>query len=260
LIILLRTCGGLGNQIFQLFFARLIAEKYNTSCIFHYHESNYSRVTSWEYPKIFDLLPCDYFEKLILKLRLPQILYRLGFNTNEYFKIGPYLILDGYFQNYESYKIFDHESINTQLKVLKKELQHRTNPFKKGLNIYHFRLGDFFYSEESQQKFVLNEIDSLLPGSTIISNRDDLFLGDRNLINRLNKKNANYLVTKEMTSIDLICLFSCFRVVYSNGSTLAFWASLLFNTKYMILGTNKELSPHEHKLLLFRDFIYLKNQ
>lgn len=252
--ILLRSCGGLGNQIFQLAYARLLASKYKVRTIAHYHEANYTRVADWEYPKVDDLVLPNFFEKFILKLRLPKILYRIGIVSNEYIKFGNYLILDGYFQDHNSYKSFSKSDLNVQLERIRIELIGKQDyPIDEENVIFHFRLGDFFRSEEGQAEFVVNSLPLLPNCATLISNRDDFLTSNNAIKNIFKSKLINYIVTDNYKAIELIRLFSNYKVIYSNGSTLALWASILSNSDYHIISNTGDYSLHEKKMINFKN-------
>jgi len=238
--ILFRSCGGLGNQIFQLYFTRLLASKLSIAEIVHYHEANYSRIAHWEYPIAEEFSQPNFFEKLLLKLRLPQIIFRLGLSANEYLKLGNYVIIDGYFQSLDDYQKFDRSSVVIQLKCLQKDLLPSNYKYtNREKTILHFRLGDFFKDTQQQIQFIETVIYQLEPGTDVISNRDDLFLEHPKYIQILHSRYSSYVHTEELSSLELFKLFSNYNKIISNGSTLALWASILSNAEfYLSLGSN----------------------
>ncbi len=242
--ILFRSCGGIGNQIFQILFVRLLAEKYNLNKIAHYHESNYERVANWEYPSNNIFVKPNYIEKLILKFRLPQLFYRLGISNKEYFNFFGTVIVDGYFQNYIYYKIFNNIMLCQQIDLIRIELGIFQS--KKEKSLYHLRLGDFFKNTDEEIKFVINFLNATKPEISIISNNDKLFNDNNEIKLLVTSKNIKYINTSSYTSIELIKLFGIYNEVYSNGSSLAFISSILCNTSIK-KNTSIKLNSYQEK-------------
>jgi hypothetical protein len=241
--ILFRSCGGLGNQIFQILFVRLLAEKFNLNKIAHYHESNYERVAHWEYPSNNIFVKPNFIEKLILKFRLPQLFYRLGI-SDKYINFFGTVIVDGYFQNYTYYKIFNNQLLRQQIDLIRIELGIFHS--KKEKTLYHLRLGDFFKNTEEEIKFVINFLNATKPEISIISNNDMLFNDNNEIKLLVTSKNINYINTSFFTSIELIKLFGIYNEVYSNGSSLAFISSILCNT-CIKKNPSIKLNPYQEK-------------
>lgn len=225
--VLFRSCGGLGNQIFQLFFTRLLANKYNIKNIVHYHESNYERVAHWEYPSKQLFLAPKLIEYLILKLRLPKILFKLGIIEHEYIKLYKYYIVDGYFQNQKDYVIFPRISISKNLILLKKDLILLKSQKQENKILYHFRLGDFFNSNVEEIIFIEKTLLNIEPNSNLISNKDDYFINYNLFFDIIKEKKINLIKTSKMNSIELFNLFLNHQLIVSNGSSLAFSAAIL---------------------------------
>jgi hypothetical protein len=242
--ILFRSCGGLGNQIFQILFVRLLAEKYNSNKIVHYHESNYDRVANWEYPSNELFFKPNNIEKLILKFRLPKLFYRIGITKNEYINFFGTVIVDGYFQNYISYKTFDNKLLSQKIDLIKFELG--VFDYKKKNSLYHLRLGDFFKNTCEEIEFVINFLNATKPEISIISNNDKLFNDNNEIKLLITSKNIKYINTSFFTSIELIKLFGIYNEVYSNGSSLAFISSILCNTSIK-KNPSIKLNPYQEK-------------
>lgn len=226
--ILFRSCGGIGNQIFQILFVRLLASKYNLNKIVHYHESNYERIAHWEYPTNELFVKPNYIEMIILKFRLPQLFYRLGISKREYFNFFGTIIVDGYFQNYLYYKIFDNKLLSQQIDLIRLELG--IFDCKKEDSLYHLRLGDFFENTDEEIEFVINFLNATRSEISIISNNDKLFNENNEIKLLVTSKKIKYINTSFYTSIELIKLFGTYNDVYSNGSSLAFISAILCNT------------------------------
>jgi len=227
--ILWRSAGGMGNQIFQLLFVRLISKFYGDVKIFHTHKANYERICSWEYPiSIPFARPC-FFEILLISLRIPKILYRLGLIKREWIKLFGYLIIDGYFLEKNDYLKFDFLDIKQELNRLRKEL--KLNPTKNQDSIFHLRLGDFFNNFEEEINFVLSFIRGAQEFVSVISNNDQLFIINKEIQDLVKQRNILYLVTGNYSSLELLQLFCDYKTIYSNGSTLSCMASILSDSE-----------------------------
>jgi len=168
-----------------------------------------------------------------LKIRIPKILERINISKSGKIVFFNRHILDNYFQEKLFYSEFDKNEIVRQISILKNEFfsifnENERQNFNK-LNLYHFRLGDFFSSEFDQINFIKNNLKNIPENTVVISNRDDLFH-----INYFHQKNITYLNTSSFSSIQMLFLFTKFQNIISNGSTLAFWGSLFGNSTFQI--------------------------
>ena len=80
--------------------------------------------------------------------------------------------------------------------------------------------------------------DSILPGSHIITDNEDLFKIEL-VKDIINKKNLTILETDGFDPANIIKLMSQYREIDSNNSTLALWASIIGGVKLSI--TDPEL-------------------
>lgn len=225
--------GGLGNQLFQLLYARLYANKYNINKIYFYHNKNYKRIADYELTFLKDIKPALFIDRFLLKIRIPKILERINISKSGKIVFFNRHILDNYFQEKLFYSEFDKREIIRQITILKNEFFSIFNEndyqYYNKLNLYHFRLGDFFSSEFDQINFIKNNLKNIPENTVVISNRDDLFY-----INYFHQKNITYLNTSSFSSIQMLFLFTQFQNIISNGSTLAFWGSVLGNSTFQI--------------------------
>lgn len=225
--------GGLGNQLFQVFYAKLYAKKYNIDKIYFSHNKNYKRIADYELEFLKDIKPAKFIDRCLLKIRIPKILDRINLSKSGKIILFNKHILDNYFQDNLFYLEFGKNEILTEISILKTDFFSSFNKidFNKynKLNIYHFRLGDFFKSESDEINFIKDSIENIPENTVVISNRDDLFS-----TNYFFKNNIIYLDTSAFSSIEMLLLFSQFENIISNGSTLAFWGSVLGNTSFQV--------------------------
>ena len=222
-MIILRTHGGLGNQIFQVLYARLYSDQNGTE-LGEVHDSSYNH----HFPRSLELIKrnaeLSYFQRFISSLRLPKLLNRIGFYKVETFSVFGSTFLDGYFQTTTQYRSFDSKKITRELIRIRDELKIQNTKKKKLL--IHLRLGDFFESVEEAKKFALTRLLELPLGATIITNQENL-LADPELKSLLDIADCKVLTTVGFTSEEVIRLMSSFETIITNDSTLTFWAAVL---------------------------------
>jgi len=224
LTILLRTCGGIGNQLFQSNFAILLADKYKSSNIYHLHSENYERVAQWELD-ILNFRSARGLYLLLLLLRLPRLMTYFKISNKEYVRIGSLIILDGYFLEKSNYELFCSQDIEQSIQYWRRIFDIKKN--KNGKTLLHIRLGDFFVSNKERELFLNFTFDQVEKEVDIISNDEDLVL--ECLRNKYYNKAelCKILSTTNLSSIELLRFVSQYENICYNGSTLLFWGSIL---------------------------------
>lgn len=222
--VVVRTHGGLGNQIFQIFFARLYAQTLDTDYA-ELHDTNYKH----KFDRSLEIHPAPAAitkrQHLISDLRIPKLLLRLHLRETEKITVFSDTFLDGYFQGASDYKSFPDALIEAQIRGLRKELNIRCSDSNQS-TLYHIRLGDFFTNHQDAKAHALNRIEELKPESTIISNQEEIFLEDF-VQDKLRGKGCMLHSTAGYTSEDVLRLMSKYGRIVTNNSTLALWASVL---------------------------------
>ena len=222
--VIVRTHGGLGNQIFQIFFARLYAQALETDYV-ELHDNNYKH----KFARSSEIRPtfttATKRQKFISDLRIPKLLLRSHLYKTEKTTIFGDTFLDGYFQQASDYLPFSDAHINAQIEVLRKEL-HIEHDNLNSCTLYHLRLGDFFLNNKEAKAHTLERLEELEPGSVIISNQEEIFR-ENTIQDKLRDKDCILHSTAGYTSEDTIRLMSKYRKIVTNNSTLAFWASIL---------------------------------
>jgi len=225
--------GGLGNQLFQVFFALLYAKG---QAVKYYHDDRYYHGFKSEIPDNEYLVKCNAYEGLLLGLRIPKILKKINKNNSEYLKLLFFNLIDGYFQCVSDYEDYTKdEIIITKHKI--KSIFGEWPDVKYRVPLYHLRLGDFFKTENEQIEYVYGRLKEIPVNSALISNRDDIFKS-HNLYPFCEEYGLKYYETGGFTSMELIKFMSCFEKINSNGSTLAFWAGYLGDC-HVCLNNNK---------------------
>ncbi len=237
--ILLRTCGGVGNQLFQSNFALLIASRSNNAKIFHLHSTNYKRVAKWELD-FFNFLPARNFHFLIILLRLPRLLVYLKIRKKEFIRIGNFVIVDGYFLEKSNYDGFSKNEIEGCIDYLRRFIGVKRS--KKARTLLHLRLGDFFNSYQ-EKEFYLRHIFSQIDDKVdLITNEEDFLIDIFNNIFESKFEMFKLLSTASLSSIEILELATEYDIIWYNGSTLLFWSSVL-GSSALVWNTNL---PNKH--------------
>jgi hypothetical protein len=152
----IRLCGGLGNQIFQLGAALLLTSKGSNGLIIldDYALSTYKVCREFELSKFIDLSKSDIqviLKRLVItRLRIPKIFsFRYpvslfvndnNFQSNIDSNGSRYRLLDGYFQTLRQQ---DFEDISALLKPLLLDKFLKLNQSESDTCVVHIRGGDF---------------------------------------------------------------------------------------------------------------------
>lgn len=221
--IILRTHGGLGNQLFQVLFSRLFSERYHATLV-SIHETRYKHKFQMVSELKINNEPLNSLERLFSLLRLPKILYRFGLNKSEIVSLFGNSYLDGYFQDVSCFNIFDDKSITRELELLRYELKIDSQP--KSGTLVHFRLGDFFVDNDSAIKHVNERIKNVEDGSVLITNKEEIFELSE-IKETLKRKLCTLHSTKDFDAIEVLRLMASYEKIEANDSTMVFWASVL---------------------------------
>lgn len=230
--VVVRTHGGLGNQIFQLLYARLTAGNGALRLI---HDENYPHAFPLSAP-FAEVMGPNVVGRLVSALRIPKLLERLFGHDSGVIRIGSILFLDGYFQHPSFYGKFSSNCLARELHKLALEFGVEASEASSG-ELHHIRLGDFFANEEVQRDYLIQRLAPLPSGAKIITNREKLVaevIGDK----RLGRENLAIVPTSGMPAEEVLRLMSSYTTIVSNDSTLAFWAACLADRKLVMPSEN----------------------
>ena len=219
---IVRVHGGLGNQIFQVFYARLYAEKYGLTLKEVYDGSYYHGFQ--RSPTLSAAPKPTKLEKFICDLRIPKLLKKAHLASERPYRFFGSAYLDAYFQTVTSYAEFGDAEIQDNLRSLASELGIR--PASNDQVLLHIRLGDFFKTQESARDHAVSRVRSADKNSAIMTNDESVF-EDPVLLSLLAEKNCKIISTKSLEAADVLRLMGTFRRINANDSTLVFWASVL---------------------------------
>ena len=219
--VIVRTHGGLGNQIFQLFYARLFASQ-NRALLFEVHDLRYP--LAFRRSEELSQNPAPHgVRKILSSLRLPKIMDRLKKGRN-HVRIFDTVYLDGYFQRKEDYVAFSDKMIRDELLRLRSELGISSTPTRD--HGVHLRMGDFFTTEATLMEHLTVRLARMRVGADIITN-EETRLATPAVRAALAAVGAQVIPTGNMSAEDVLRTLATFKEVDGNDSTLLFWASVL---------------------------------
>ena len=228
----IRTHGGLGNQIFQVFYA-LVRHGENLTLS---HDSRYPHGFQLaSYFESYFLGPITILEILICRLRIVKLIEKVSSRSPE-IKLGDTFILDGYFQKMGLYQPFTSDKLSFGLNRLKDILQVNGQPEKNML--CHIRLADFYYTDIERIQAARKRLSVLADETDFISSDDTLIFNDEACQCIIRDKSLIHVHTMGFSAEKIFRLMSEYKTVESNNSTLAFWAAVLNNSELIVDDVN----------------------
>lgn len=228
---ILRTHGGLGNQIFQVLYGRLYAAKHQAT-VLEIYDARYRQ----PFPRSTELArfpACtSRVARALSALRIPKVLRRVGISRQERVRLGETVLLDGYFQSVAAYQEFSPAEVAHNIEVLRGELRTSRAHVSSGV-LYHVRLGDFFVSLQNARKHAASRVKAMLPHSTIVTNQEELF-AEPALRTMLEAKRCIVRPTKGLSAESVLRVMSEYEEIVANDSTLSLWAAILGHSKISI--------------------------
>lgn len=220
---ILRTHGGLGNQLFQVLYGRLYAGECRME-LCELHDARYAHAFSRSAAICQSNAPPLRLERAISALRLPKVRQRLTGGGDRPLSVLGAVYLDGYFQEASSYSQFGGEAIGKCLRQLATELEIHGTPTNPRL--VHIRLGDFFRTRELAREHAMTRLRNVERSSVVMTNDEEL-LADAEIAKLMSSKDCRLLSTRALTPEQVLREMASFRRIDANGSTMVFWACVL---------------------------------
>lgn len=220
--LILRTHGGLGNQLFQILYGRLFADCHDL-ILKEVHDLHYYHA----FPRSGELVQGDSpssWQRLVSAARVPKILHRLIGLPEAPWQLGRSTYLDAYFQNAEDYEQYPADAIERHLQRLADELG--IGPANKDLCLVHLRLGDFFTNRSAAKAHVFDRLKNLPVGARVMTN-DELLLLEPDVVEAMGARGAELVSTKGMKAEEVLRTMAQYAYIDANDSTLTFWSSVL---------------------------------
>jgi hypothetical protein len=261
-MLIVRLAGGLGNQIFQLGAALLLAKKSGIKKIYIDDSAlgNYDAKRENELLNFFDFSRLDFdveFRNLsFVKLRIPKVLplnvSKFPFVSDKNFQTilnspnKSFMLLDGYFQKCLTQNNFDEE-----IQLLKK-ICITSVIEKKSDCVIHIRGGDFVklgWNSVTPKEYYFKAIETM----KLKYNQNKFYIVTDDRIyskNILEEINIDYEFLGNSMQEDFH-LIGSFKYRILSSSTFALWASALGNNEDSIVIAPKDWIPnHERKIYL----------
>jgi hypothetical protein len=228
ILVVARTHGGLGNQLFQVLYSRLVAASVTGSRLLIIHDQNYPH--AFALSSVFKEGGEPPFPAgLVSRIRMPKILERIGISRSGRFSIGGVVYIDGYFQNVDDYCDWSNLELASQLEQLRVALEIKPGNPDQGI-LHHIRLGDFFTTEAAEIQHLEERLSTLPDGCSVMSNREELIKGSV-LGDTLRSKRIQVVPSGGDSAETVITKMSRYGEIVTNNSTLAFWAACLGDRK-----------------------------
>ena len=225
--VVVRTHGGLGNQLFQIFQALCCVELAGGAALKIVHDRNYAHSFEID-PNLLALGDnLSTWERFISACRIPKICKKVFKIKCERMRIGKTLFLDGYFQDSGCLVNVPDHVLRGGVRCLREAFNVSTAQTEGHANLRHIRLGDFFESLEEERSAAVEIIESIKIPCDIITNRESI-------VSELIQDRAPHLPaitlvsTRNMSSSALMKLMGRYEAIASNNSTIAVWSSILY--------------------------------
>lgn len=220
--IVVRTHGGLGNQLFQIAYARLLAARMCRPII-RLHDDRYpNRPRASSAFRSLGEAPGPTV-RVISALRLPKVLQRVRHRTRERVDLG-HVFLDGYFQNTTDYEPFSDRELHQVADQFRAEFAIARHT--RSALLEHIRLGDFFREDVERLEHLLARLESVTDGATVISD-SEILMAHPKVQGLLQAKAIHVQSTSNMTAEYILRFMASHSMIRSNDSTLACWGAIL---------------------------------
>ena len=231
--VVLRTHGGLGNQIFQILFGRLEARRLRVP-LFEIHDASYKH----RFQRSAEIPVAAHLDSVVLRtissIRLPKILARLRADGAQAVRFGGVLFADGYFQCSRHFEKFDRKVLASEILHIATSLGISPDCAKISGTLLHLRLGDAFKNEQEEAAVAIKVLSVAPMDVHVITNRPSIIFRD-SIRKLLNSKRAIFIDTSRETPESILRILSSYVTVLGTESTLAFWA-------HVMSGTNVEIA------------------
>jgi len=253
-----RLCGGLGNQIFQLGAALLLTSKGSNELIIldDYALSSYKALREFELSKFIELSKSDVQVVLkrlaITRFRIPRMLpfkhRAIPFVNDNNFQFiidgnkSQYRLLDGYFQDLRQQ---DFEDISALLKPLLLDKFCKLNQLESETCVIHIRGGDFVklgWNKSTPEIYYINAMNMMRDkhdvNNFVIVTDDEPYA--RTIISC---KSADIKIISSDIADDFQTIASYSKRILS-ASTFALWASAIgVNSDSGVVVAPNEFTP-----------------
>jgi rhodanese-related sulfurtransferase len=140
------------------------------------------------------------------------------------------IIVDGYFQDREVYAKYPIHHLKQALENLRSQWKKNIKAEKKNGSILHLRLSDFFNQANEAREHVRKKLIGISGSIAVITDQEELVKEEIKALDH--NKNIELICSHEMKAAEVLNILSSYEKVITNGSTLAFWASILAKSEF----------------------------
>lgn len=235
--------GGLGNQLFQYFFARIRISRSHSNTIRLVTDLlvRYNSPRNIELLPLIESCPSDGLSlsnaDTLLRMRIPKIVKRI-IGWELVVPIPGYgLIVDGYFQELKYFNNCPVGVLSSELNLWRRTLTEllTLNTPAKG-RITHIRLGDFFCDREVARSFAAQQLSAISGPTDLVTDQEDVIADELAKMDLTHP--VRLLPSADLSAWELMALMCRYESISTNGSTLAFWAAVIRGARFH--STNRE--------------------
>jgi hypothetical protein len=228
--IYLNLSGGLGNQIFELFYCLSYydTKKHEVQIVINtYYLDKYKTKRSFELAQILSLVDVHWeLENKPVFFRLVKMLSKV-FKKDISLKIGNIVFIDSYYQNFSTYTENQLGHLKQIITAIRNKI--KSHPANNQVCL-HYRLTDFKTTKSEffeEIKYFQKNLNNRSFNAITDDEQDFLRLTKQHL-------HPQYILSfEDFSPWELLLEFAKYEVLISNGSTLSFFGALLGNcTEY----------------------------
>jgi hypothetical protein len=229
-VVVLRTQGGLGNQLFQLLYARLLAQKLGVA-LHEVHETQHRE----EHPRYSPPAahpPPSGMQLRISSWRVPRLVrVVLGRGFERPLRLGKDWYLDGHFQMGKQYMPFDEQAKRQQLLQLATELDIAPASLDQCLVV--MQPGDFFGNIQAARLHALTRLSACPEGASLMTSGEEL-LQDQRLCELMTARRGQLISTQDLSPVEVLRTMSRYKHLDTENGSLAVWCRLLSGSQVQL--------------------------
>lgn len=225
-VVVLRTQGGLGGQLFQVLYARLQAQKLGVP-LREVHHTRHHAEHARHLP--FEPHPSPNVSQLrISGWRIPRLWsLAIGRGLERPIRLGKDWYIDGHFQRAKHYRQFTDQALRQALLSLTCELKMPRASLDECL--VDLQLEDFFGNHDAARLNALTRLSACPEGATLMTN-DEGLLREERLSKLMAARRAKLISTQNLSPIEVLRTMGRYKRLDTVSSTLAVWCQLLAGT------------------------------
>ena len=246
--------GGLGNQIFQIYYTQLLSQKYGSNIFINdAHLNSYKRKFKNEVKFLYGNKNCklsfsrlSFLKFILCKFRILYFISKL--NRNDFIMRIPFIgiLIDSYCQSESIFKSFNNIEHKKALNYLIQKSQIIKNKYYfeyKDKTLLHLRVSDFFNNELEREEYIYSQLKKFKNNNEAI----DIITDKESLIKKIIKikfkrQKFNIISTNNFSAKKLFSFMSQYREIITNGSSIAFWAAVISSNNKSFISRKYNLN------------------